>query len=60
MCGLHAFFSEGGLVPPWGTAGERPWFDIKLPLGAPLLIFPRGYLLKSFPQGVSSERHQHS
>ena len=29
-----------------------PEFDIKPPVGAPLLIFPRGYLLKFFPQGI--------
>ena len=39
-----------------GAAGERPEFDIKPPLGAPLLIFPRGYLLKSFPQGDTYAR----
>ena len=43
-------FSVGGAIPPWGAAGERSEFGIKPPLGAPLLIFPRGYLLKSFPQ----------
>ena len=37
-----------------GVAGERPWFDIKPPLGDPLLIFPRGYLPKYFPQGDTS------
>ena len=42
--------SVGGSLPPWGAAGERSEFKIKPPLGAPLLIFPRGYLLKSFPQ----------
>ena len=39
----------GGNLPPCGAAGERSEFNIKPPLGAPLLIFPRGYLLKSFP-----------
>ena len=28
----------------------RPEFHIKPPLGAPLIIFSQGYLLKSFPQ----------
>ena len=40
----------GGTLPPWGAAGERSEFDIKPPLGAPLLIFPRGYPLKSSSQ----------
>ena len=31
--------SVGGTLPPWGAAGERSEFDIKLPLGAPLLNF---------------------
>ena len=43
---------------PWGAAGEKPEFNIKPPLGAPLLIFPRGYLLKSFPQVDTSARQQ--
>ena len=50
--------SVGGSPPPWGTAGERSEFDIKPPLGAPLLIFPRGYLLKSFPQVDASARQR--
>ena len=41
--------SVGGLLPPIGAAGERPEFDIKLTLGPPLLIFPRGYFQKSIP-----------
>ena len=44
--------SAGGSHPPMAAAGERPEFDIKSPLGDPVLIFPQGYLLKSFPQGV--------
>ena len=51
------FICEGTL-PPWGAAGERTEFNIKPPLGAPLLIFPRGYLLKSFPQVDTSARQQ--
>ena len=31
-------------------------FNIKPPLGAPLLIFPQGYLLKSFPRVDTSAR----
>ena len=37
--------SVGGYLPPCGAVGERSKFNIKPPLGAPLLIFPRGYLL---------------
>ena len=48
----------GGSLPPWGAAGERSEFNIKLILGAPLLIFPRGYLLKSFPQVDTSTRQR--
>ena len=33
-----------------------PEFVIRPPLGVPLLIFSRGYLLKSFPQGDTSAR----
>ena len=44
-----------GSLPTMRTDGEIPEFDIKLPLGAPLMIFPQGYLLKSFPQGDTSE-----
>ena len=50
--------SVEGSLPPWGSAGERSDFSIKLPLGAPLLIFPRGYLLKSFPQVDTSARQR--
>ena len=46
--------SVGRFLPPMGATGERPEFDIKLPLVAPLQIFPSGYLLKSFPQGDTS------
>ena len=42
--------SVRGSLQKRGTDGERSEFNIKPPLGAPLLIFPRGYLLKSFPQ----------
>ena len=51
-----------GSLPPWGVGGERPEFNIKLPLGPQLLIFPRGYLLKYFPQdsgGLKSEFFPH-
>ena len=33
-------FSVGGSLPTCGAAGERSEFNIKPPLGAPLLIFP--------------------
>ena len=48
----------GGFLPPCGAAGERSEFNIKPRFGAPLLIFPRGYLLKSFPQVDISARQQ--
>ena len=51
-------FSVEGSLPLWGAAGERSEFNIKPPLGAPLLIFPRGYLLKSFPRVDTSARQQ--
>ena len=50
--------SVGGNLPPCGAAGERSESNIKPPLGAPLLIFPRGYLLKSFPRVDTSARHR--
>ena len=37
-----------------GDVVEKLEQDIKLPLGAPLQIFPCGNLLKSFPQGDTS------
>ena len=40
--------SVGVPSPLW----EVPEFGIKMPLGAPLLIFPLDYLLESFPQGI--------
>ena len=48
----------GGTLPPWGAVGERSEFNIQPPLGALLLIFPRGYLLKSFPQVDTSARQR--
>ena len=45
-----------GSLPPWGAAGERSEFNIKPPLGSPLLIFPGGFLLKSFPLVDTSVR----
>ena len=32
--------SVGGPIPPIGVAVEKPEFDVELPFGAPLLIFP--------------------
>ena len=56
--GTTRVLSVGGSLPSCGAAGERSEFDIKPPLGAPLLIFPRGYLLKSFPQVDTSARQR--
>ena len=50
--------SVAGSLPHWGAAGERSEINIKPPLGAQLLIFPRGYLLKSFPQVDTSARQR--
>ena len=50
--------SVGGSLPPRGAAGDRSEFSIKPPLGALLLIFPRGYLLRSFPQVDTSARQR--
>ena len=41
--------SVGGTIPPCGATGERSEFSFKPPIGAPLLIILRGFLLKSFP-----------
>ena len=53
----HGFHLSGS-IPPLRTAGERSEFSIKPPLGAPLLIFHRGHLLKSFPQVNTSARQR--
>ena len=53
----HGFICWG-LPSPWGAAGERSEFNIKSPLGVPLLIFPRGHLLKPFPQVDTSARQR--
>ena len=50
--------SVGGSIHPWVAAGERSEFNIKPSLGAPLLIFPRGYLLKFFRQVDTSARQR--
>ena len=50
--------SVGGSLPPWGAAGERSEFNIKPPLGPQILIFPLGYLMKSFPQVYTSARQR--
>ena len=50
--------SVGGYLPLRGAAGERSELNIKPPLGTPLLIFPRGYLMKSFPQVHTSARQR--
>ena len=54
--GHHTGLICRGFPSPMGAAGERPAFDIKPPLRAPLLIFFRGYLQKSFSQGDTSAR----
>ena len=56
--GHHTGFICGGSLPPWGAVGEKSEFNIKPPLGAPLLIFPRGYLLMSFPRVDTSARQR--
>ena len=50
--------SVRGFLHPWGDAGERSELSIKPPLGAPLMIFLRGYLLMSFPQVDTSARQR--
>ena len=50
--------SLGGPHSTNGDTGEMPEFDIKPSIWAPLMIFSRGYLLKSFPQGVICARQQ--
>ena len=50
--------SVKGSLPIIGAAGERSEFDVKPPLGTPLLIFPQGYLLNPFLQGDISARQQ--
>ena len=47
-----------GFSAPMEAAGGRLEFDIKPPLGAPLMIFPQGYLLKSFQQRDTSSRQR--
>ena len=44
--------SVDGSLTPWGAARERSRFNVKPPFEVPLLIFPRGYLVKSFPEGM--------
>ena len=41
-----------------GATGERSEFDITPTLRAPLLTFPKGYLLKYFQQGDTSARQR--
>ena len=57
-CTWTRVLSVGGNLPPCGAAGERSEFNIKPTLGAPLLIFPRCYLLKSFPRVDTSARQR--
>ena len=53
----HGFYLWG-VTFPLTELPERSEFNIKPPLGAPLLIFPRGYLLKSFPRVDTSARQR--
>ena len=48
----------GGSLAPMEAARERPQFNIKPPLCAPLRIFPRSYLMKCFPQEETSTKQQ--
>ena len=41
-----------------GADGERPEFDIKLPIRVPILIFSQVYLFRSFPQWDAFARQQ--
>ena len=54
--GHHTGFICRGVPSPIGAAGERPEIEIKPPLAAPFLIFPRGDHLKSFLHRDTSER----
>ena len=45
------------MLPQTQFVEERPEFDIKPPLGAPLLAFTLCYRVKSFPQGDTSTRY---
>ena len=56
--GHHMGFVCRGSLHTGGAAGVSPEFNIKPPLGAPLLIFQRLYLLKSFLQGDTSARQR--
>ena len=56
VCGHHTGFAHRGFPSPMGAARVRPVFDIKPPLGAPLLIIqmlscevfsPKGYFRKT-------------
>ena len=49
MCGHHTGVICSGSLPPMVAARERSEFYVKSPFRAPLLIFPRGFLRKSFP-----------
>ena len=57
-CGYHTGFIRRGIRSPMEAAGERSEFDIKSPLGAPLLTIRPGSLLKSFAQEYNSARQR--
>ena len=56
--GQYTGFIHRGSLPLWELPKRAPEFDIKPPLGAPLLILPQGYPLKTFPQGDTFTRQQ--
>ena len=57
-CGHHTSVICRWFHSPMAAAGVSSEFDMKPPLGAPLLIFPRGHVPKSFPQGDTSARQR--
>ena len=58
-CKTHCLYIiYRGSLPTMGAARERPDFDIRLPLGVPLIFFPWGYHLRSFPQGNILSKQQ--
>ena len=50
--------SVGDSLPLRGAAGDWSEINIKPPLWAQRMIFPRGYLLKSFPQVDTSAKQR--
>ena len=54
LCNRHSGYHTGFVCREFPSS--RPEFDVKSPLGALLMIFPRGYLLKSFSLVDTSAR----